>query len=107
MNNIITQTITIALNTIIPIVVGYVAVAVKRLYNKYVDNDIKETIVKNVIYFTEQTCKDLHGEDKLNVAVEKASELFEEKGIHITTNELLTLIESAVGQFNEVFNNTK
>lgn len=71
----------------------------KNLYRKYINTEIKQAIVKNAVLFVEQTCKDIHGHDKLTEAMKKASEILESYGITISETELVTMIESAVKEF--------
>ena len=82
---------------------GYIGIAVKRLYEKYINTKEKESVVKTVVQGVEQMYKDLHGEDKLNQALTAASEMLTGKGISFTEFELRMLIEAAVGEFNEAF----
>ena len=75
----------------------------KKLAQKYVNTQTKKDVARTVVQAVEQIYKDLHGEDKLNKALEAASEILTAQGIHVTGLELRTLIESAVGEFNGVF----
>lgn len=94
------------LYSIVTAIAGYVGIAVKRLYQRYADDKTKKDVVKTVVQGIEQLYKDLHGEEKLNAALENASEMLSMKGITVTEFELRMLIEAAVGEFNDVFNNT-
>lgn len=75
----------------------------KKLYEKHVNTQIKKDVVNTVVEAVEQIYKDLHGEDKLNKALEAASEMLKAQGVPVTDLELRTLIEAAVGSFNGVF----
>lgn len=92
----------------IAVVVGcglmYAGQYVKKLYNKYVDNETKKDVVNTTVQYVEQVYQDIHGEEKLEKALERASKLLQEKGITISNTELETLIESAVCGFNDGFN---
>ena len=92
------------LYTILTAIAGYVGIAVKNLYQKYVNSKTKQDIVKTVVLGVEQIYKELHGEEKLSMALDAASEMLEEKGISFTAFELRMLIEAAVGEFNKAFN---
>lgn len=103
------------LNQIMPSLVDFIAVVVgcglmyagqyiKKLYNKYVDNETKKDVVNTTVQYVEQVYQDIHGEEKLEKALERASKLLQEKGITISNTELETLIESAVCGFNDGFN---
>ena len=84
-------------------IAGYVGVVVKNLYAKYVNDKTKESVVKTVVQGVEQIYKDLHGEEKLNKALEAASNMLTEKGISVTEFELRMLIEASVAEFNNAF----
>lgn len=98
---------TTILYAIITTIAGYIGIVVKNLYQKYVNDQTKKDVVKTVVRSIEQIYKDLHGEDKLNKALESASEMLAIKGIEISEFELRVLIEAAVGEFNDVFNKTE
>lgn len=88
---------------IILAIVAIVATAIKKAYVKYANNEIKRNVITATVEYVEQVYKALHGEDKLNKALETASTILSEYGIAITETELLTLIEACVGEFNNVF----
>lgn len=92
------------LTLIITAVFTFLGTAAKKIYEKSENNKEKREVVKNVVKAVEQMFKNLHGKDKLEKAVENASIILSEKGITVTELELLTLIESAVAEFNEAFN---
>ena len=56
-----------------------------------------------MVLFVEQVFKDLHGQDKLDKAMARLSDLLLDKGIDFTQQEIETLIEAAVAEFNEAF----
>ena len=85
-------------------IAGYIGIVAKNLVTKYINDKTKEAVAKNAVKFVEQVYKDLHGEDKLNAALEAASEMLAEKGITVSHLELRVLIEAAVAEFNEAFN---
>jgi tyrosyl-tRNA synthetase len=89
------------LYTLITAVFGFLGVQAKCLYNKYINDKTKKDVAHTVVKAVEQIYKDLHGDDKLNKAINSAKELFSEKGINITELELRLLIESAVADFNK------
>ena len=92
------------LTLIITAVFTFLGTAAKKIYEKSENNKEKRKVVKNVVAAVEQMFKNLHGKDKLEKAVENASIILNEKGITVTELELLTLIESAVAEFNGAFN---
>lgn len=89
---------------ILTAIAGYIGVVVKNLYQRYVNDQTKKTVVNTVVQGVEQIYKDLHGEEKLNKALEAVSEMLAEKGITISEFEMKMLIEAAVGEFNDAFN---
>lgn len=98
---------TMILYTVITSIAGYIGIVVKNLYKKHVDDQTKKDVVKTVVQSIEQIYKDLHGEEKLNKALESASEMLSIKGITISEFELRIMIEAAVAEFNDAFNKTK
>lgn len=94
------------LYAIITAIAGYIGVVVKNLYKKYIDDKTKKDVASTVVQAIEQIYKDLHGEEKLNKALENASEMLVIKGIEVSELELRMLIEAAVASFNDAFNKT-
>lgn len=88
---------------VLTFIAGFIGTAVKVLYTKFVNDKTKESVVKTVVMGVEQIYKDLHGEEKLDAALEAASEMLTEKGINATEFELRMMIEAAVGEFNNAF----
>lgn len=91
------------LYAVVTAIAGYVGIAVKRLFTKYINDKTKLDVAKCAVKYVEQVYKDLHGDDKLNVALTAASDMLTEKGITITDLELRVLVEAAVAEFNEAF----
>lgn len=89
---------------IITTIAGYIGIVVKNLYKRYADDKTKKDVVNTVVQGIEQLYKDLHGEEKLNAALENASEMLAIKGITVSEFELRMLIEAAVAEFNDAFN---
>lgn len=92
---------------LITTIAGYVGIVVKNLYTKYINDKTKRAVAKSVVQFVEQVYKDLHGEEKLNTALQAASEMLAEKGITVSDLEMRVLIEAAVAEFNNAFNKTE
>lgn len=92
--------------TIVTALAGYVGLCIKRLYRRYADTEEKSKVVKTCVNFVEQVYRDIHGQDKLNMAIKYATQLLDEKGIPITETELYTLIEAAVKAMNDSFAET-
>lgn len=94
---------TTILYAILTALAGYIGIVAKRIYTKYVNDKTKQAVAKTVVQAVEQIYKDLHGEEKLNKALEAASEMLAEKGITITDLEMRMLIEAALAEFNRAF----
>ena len=91
------------LATVITIVIGYVGIAVKNVYTKYVDTKTKKEIVDATVKYVEQISKSVNmsSNSKFNEAKAKAINWLNEKGIKITNDEINILIESTVNSFNK------
>lgn len=94
---------TTILYAVLTALAGYIGIFAKKLYTKYVNDKTKQAVAKTVVQAVEQIYKDLHGEEKLNKALEAASEMLAEKGINITDLEMRMLIEAALAEFNKAF----
>lgn len=92
--------------TIVTAIVGYIAVVAKNLAQKYINDKTKKEIAKIVVSGIEQCYKALEGPQKLQKALEAASSMLAEKGIKVTEVELRMLLESALSEFNKVFENS-
>lgn len=92
------------LYTALTAIFGYVGIVVKSLYTKHINDKTKQAVVKTVVQGVEQMYKDLHGGEKLDKALEAASEMLTEKGITISGFELRMMIEAALAEFNGAFN---
>lgn len=88
------------LYTVTMALIGYIGIAIKNLYQKYVNDDIKKSIVKTCVKAVEQIYTDLHGDEKLSKCAKAASDLLEANGISISYNEIRLLIEAAVKEMN-------
>lgn len=95
---------TVILYTVLTAVFGYLGILAKRLAEKYLNSKEKKAVAASCVKFVEQVYKDLHGEEKLEKALEAASEMLAEKGIQCTELELRVLIEAALASFNDAFN---
>jgi hypothetical protein len=91
--------------TIVCGVFAYLGIHAKALVDKYLNDKTKRDVAKTVVQAVQQVYKDLHGEEKLNKALESASEMLAEKGITVTDLEMRMLIEAAVSEFNKAFEN--
>ena len=106
MNQFFSQYIIQILVIIVIAIATWVGTQVKNLYKKYITTEIKQSVARTVVRFVEQVYTDIHGREKLEQAMKKASEILSEYGIVISENELIALIEAAVNEFNNAFNKT-
>ena len=94
---------TTILYTVLTALFGYFGIIAKKYFDKWFETKEKKEIALEVVKFTEQVYKALHGEEKLEMAMEAMSQMLAEKGIHITELEMRVLIEAAVAEFNKAF----
>ena len=88
---------------IITAVASVLGAFVKKKYTQYVNDKTKKDVVTTVVMAVQQLYYNLEGPEKLQKALESASEMLAEKGITVTDLELRMLIESAVGSFKDAF----
>lgn len=100
MNEMWKQVIFEGIQGIIGIAITVLLAFIRKKYNQYVNTDTKKKLVNDVVYYTEQVFKALHGKEKLEKAKSTLVTLLNEKGISFTEEELNVLIESAVNQLN-------
>lgn len=97
MKEIIMEYLPKILEYVIIIIAGILANKAKKLIN----TDIKKAIVRDTVKYVEQVFRDVHGTEKLDAAKDKAVALLREKGIKISDEEIIVLIESAVSEMNK------
>ena len=83
---------------------GFLGLQAKNLYKKYVNTEVKQAVCATAVRFVEQVYKDIHGPEKLKMAMAKASEMLAAYGIEISDYELIAMLEAAVNEFNNNFN---
>lgn len=88
-------------------IAGFLGMVVKNLVTKFLNDKTKQDIAKIVVQGIEQCYQALSGPEKLQKAIETATEMLNEKGIKVTEVELRMLLENAVGEFNKVFEKEK
>ena len=94
---------TTILYTFLTALFGYFGIIAKKYFDKWFASKEKKEIAKDVVQFTEQVYKTLHGKEKLDKAMEAMSQMLAEKGIFITELEMRVLLEAAVAEFNKAF----
>ena len=82
---------------------GFLGVQLKSLYQKYINDKTKESVVRTCVKAVEQLYHDLSGPEKLEKAKDGVVEMLNEKGIPISELEMNLLIESVVSEFNYGF----
>lgn len=97
MKEIIIEYLPKILEYVIIIIAGILANKAKKLIN----TDIKKAIVRDTVRYVEQIFRDVHGVEKLDAAKDKTVALLREKGIKISDEEIIVLIESAVSEMNK------
>ncbi len=85
---------------------GWLGIQIKNLYNKFITTKIAKDVCRTTVRYVEQVYKDLHGREKLRKAMERAADILVSKGIFISENELESLLEAAVNEFNDNFSKT-
>lgn len=90
-----------ALEAVIAIICGYVGIKLKQMYNQKINSQEKIDVVWHTVKYVEQIYKDLHGQEKLDKAVDTAGTILKSKGIPIGADEIRVLIESAVSSMND------
>ena len=83
-------------------VLGSIAYAAKQIVRTYLNDETKLGIAKTVVRFVEQVWTEIHGQDKLQKALETAEEMLRKKNIPFDADEMMVLIEAAVQEMNEI-----
>lgn len=104
-NEFINEYGTAILYALIMGVFGYLGLLARKCFDKIIDSKEKRAVADSCVKFVEQVYKDLHGEEKLEKALEAASEMLMQKGIKFTPLELRVLLEAALASYNDAFNN--
>ena len=89
--------------TILLIFAAFLGAQVRNLYRKYITTEIKQAVCKTAVLFVEQVYKDIHGPEKLAMAMNRASAILKEYGIEISDVELTAMLEAAVREFINAF----
>lgn len=107
LNEFITEYGTSIMYTMVTAVFGFIGIAIKNVYQKYVNDKTKERIVMTVVKAVKQLYSEMSGEEKLNKAIENISMMLAEKGISATELEIRMMIESAVLEIKEQMKEVK
>lgn len=96
-----------AVASVVTVIFGILATKIKSKYDEKVNTETKKKVVETTVAYVQQVYYTLNGEEKLNKAIETASQLLVEKGVNITDLELRMLIESAVYGLKQGFQEQK
>lgn len=107
LNEFITEYGTSIMYTMVTAVFGFIGIAIKNVYQKYVNDKTKEKIVMTVVKAVKQLYSEMSGEEKLDKAIENISIMLAEKGISATELEIRMMIESAVLEIKEQMKEVK
>lgn len=96
------------LSAVITAVASALGVLAKKIWDKVAGDKIKDETKKDlaetVIKYVEQVYKDIHGEEKLEAALDAFSNMLSQKGISISELEMRVYLEAALAKFNDAFN---
>lgn len=99
------------LSAIITGLASALGVLIKKAYDRTIgarfEDKTKKEVAAQVVKYVEQVYKDLHGEDKLEKAIEASADILNEKGIKVTDLELRVLLEAALAELNNAFKKTE
>ena len=104
MNEVFTNVILPVIATAVIGIAGYLGTQIKGILQRRADEKTKISVARTVVLAVEQIYKDLHGEEKKQMAIEGIRQMLDEKGITITDLEINMLMEAAVAKFNDAFN---
>lgn len=82
--------------TIVTAIVGYWAAQLKSRLDQKLDTEVKKQVVEDTVKYVQQVYETLAGPEKLQKAIQTASEWLQEKNIKVTEAELTVLIESTI-----------
>lgn len=88
---------------ILAAIVTYLLAFVKSKLACWFDTSEKKKIARQCVLFVEQVYKDVHGQEKLERALEAVEPLLKERGIPFDALEMRVWIESSLAELNHVF----
>ena len=87
------------IGTLLVTVFGIFGMLLRSLAARYLDTPAKQRMAKIAVQFVEQTCKQLHGEEKLNAALSALSDLLAQKNIRATEEEMKRALHIACAEY--------
>lgn len=91
------------MEAILYVIVGILTLAASKYIKPLLQNKVIMVLAKNAVKFVEQSFKELHGEDKLNKALETLSLQLAKWKIKISADEMKVMLEAALADLNGVF----
>lgn len=91
------------IGSIITLVFSYIGMSLKNLYKNSVNDNTKKNIVQSTVNYVEQVGGLLTSSEKFNLAIEKATEWLNERGLKFSDTELEILIENAVKSLKQEY----
>lgn len=85
------------------LLISWLIVKVKKSLTNATDSETAANIAKIVVTATEQMYQALHGQEKMDKALEMFSDMLASRNIHLSASDMKLMLESAVGEANEVF----
>lgn len=98
--NILNEIVPVILTALVGIL-SYLGITIKDKLASRIDTETKKALVTTTVKYIEQVYVDVHGDEKLQIAMTKAESLFKEKGIKIGKTELEMMIEEVVNNINK------
>ena len=89
--------------TILYLVATILAIWAAKYVKPLLQNKVVQVFAENAVDFVEQTFKELHGEEKLNKALEALSLKLARWNIKITAAEMKIMLEAAVKKLNDEY----
>ena len=95
-----------ALFTLVTAIMSYLGVKAKQRIDASEMEKTKKEVVEMCVKATEQLFKNATSTEKFDECAKAASEMLESKGITVTEFEIKYLIEAAIAEFNNAFENS-
>lgn len=84
-------------------IAGTLGVIAAVLFLRFANTETKQRVARTAVLFAEQVCKDLHGADKMDKAMDLAAKLLKKYGIKFDKEEMKALAEAFLAQVNNAF----
>lgn len=108
MSEIIRDLLISVASAVIAAIAGLIGTLAKQAYDRYIKpklvSSAAQELVKTCVQAVEQLYHEYSGEVKKQKAIESVREMLEIKGITLAQIEIETMIEAAVAEFNDAFN---